>query len=123
MTRTSRIRTFAAPGTYTAQVKVTDNSGKTATATHSVTVSALAPTSITSFALGYLSRGSYRISLTWTGATSTNVNIYRNGVLRSTTANDGGHSDNLGSTLGGTYAYRVCAAGTTTCSNTVSVVF
>ena len=119
----SASHTFAAGGTYTVQLSVTDNGGKSATTSRSVTVSALPPTSITLTAAPYLYSGSMRVYLAWTGATSTNVDIYRNGVLRATTANGGTHTDILGSTVSGTYAFRVCAAGTTTCSNTVNVVF
>lgn len=58
--------------------------------------------------------------LAWSGATTASVDIYRNGTLRTTTANDGAHRD--GPLAAGTYAYRVCNAGSTTsCSSDVSV--
>lgn len=59
--------------------------------------------------------------LTWSGATSQpNVDYYR-GTSSSSTANDGQHDD--GPLARGTYTYKVCNSGTTTCSSTVSVSF
>jgi subtilisin family serine protease len=61
--------------------------------------------------------------LTWSGATGASVDVYRNGSIRATTANDGAHSDALGPKPRGTYKYKVCQTGTTTCSNESSVKF
>lgn len=63
----------------------------------------------------------YRADLRWTGFTSSNVDVYRNGNRTTTTANDGAYTDNVKSP--GSYSYAVCAAGTSTCSNTVTVTF
>jgi hypothetical protein len=60
-----------------------------------------------------------RAVLTWSGATTANVDIYRNGVKFVSTANDGAFEDTRPP---GTYQYRVCNAGTTACSADVSVV-
>ena len=38
-----------------------------------------------------------------------------------TTANDGAYSDSTGDTGRASYKYRVCEAGTSTCSNTAEV--
>jgi hypothetical protein len=59
-----------------------------------------------------------RISLTWSGATAASVDVLRGAALVATTPNDGQHHDRVQS---GTYQYRVCNAGTTSCSNTVSI--
>jgi len=59
-----------------------------------------------------------RHELRWTGATGGNVDIYRDGARILTTANDGMEIDR---TDRGTKVYRVCNAGTTTCSTDVSV--
>ncbi|MGH7447512.1 MAG: chitinase N-terminal domain-containing protein, partial [Longimicrobiales bacterium] len=61
--------------------------------------------------------------LTWSGATSTSVDVYRNGAVVTTTANDGAHTDNTGLRGGGSLVYRLCEAGTSTCSNEVTVNF
>ena len=53
-------------------------------------------------------------NLNWANATTTNVDIYRNGVKIITTANDGSHRDSP--TVKGTFSYKVCnAASTTAC--------
>lgn len=59
-----------------------------------------------------------RINLIWSGARAASVDVLRGAALIATTPNDGQHDDRV---QGGTYQYRVCNAGTTLCSNTVSV--
>ena len=61
-------------------------------------------------------------NIQWTGATTTNVDVYRNGSKLATTSNDGQHTDNkLGS---GTYSYKVCNAGSATaCSPSMSIAY
>ena len=74
-------------------------------------------------ASGYKVKGSRRVDLSWSGASAT-IDVYRNNVrIVAGTANDGFHTDNLGGKGGGTYTYRVCHAGTTTCSNNSTVTF
>jgi hypothetical protein len=63
------------------------------------------------------------VRLTWSGATSTNIDVYRNAVVVATTANDGSYIDSTGDTGRAQYTYRVCEAGTATCSNEVMVRF
>ena len=63
------------------------------------------------------------VRLTWSGATSTNIDVYRNGVLIVTTTNDGSYTDSTGDTGRARYTYRVCEAGTMTCSNDATVRF
>jgi extracellular elastinolytic metalloproteinase len=64
-----------------------------------------------------------KVTLTWSGATGSNVDIVRNGATITTTANDGSHIDALARGTKGTFTYKVCNAGTTTCSNESSVTF
>jgi BNR/Asp-box repeat len=63
------------------------------------------------------------VRLQWRGATSVNVDVYRNDVLIVTTPNDGQYDDSTGDTGRAQYVYRVCEAGTQTCSNDVTVNF
>jgi hypothetical protein len=49
------------------------------------------------------------------------VDVFRNGTRITTTANDGAHTDQV--SAAGSYTYRVCNAGTSTCSNDVTVTF
>lgn len=79
--------------------------------------------SFTLSAVGYKVRGRQHADLTWSGASGTNVDVYRNGALVITTGNDGFHTDVIGSVGGGSYLYKVCQAGTSTCSNEATVTF
>jgi serine protease len=58
--------------------------------------------------------------LVWSGATGETVDYYRS-TAKYTTANDGLHDD--GPVTRGTYTYKVCNSGTSTCSNIVTVKF
>ena len=116
-------KTYAAGGTYTVTLTVTDNGGLTDNESKSVTVTAPPSGSITLAATGYKVRGQQKADLTWSGASSTSVDVFRNNARIATTANDGFHTDNINGRGGGSYSYRVCEAGTATCSNTVTVTF
>jgi N-acetylneuraminic acid mutarotase len=63
------------------------------------------------------------VRLQWRGATSVNIDVYRNEVLIVTTPNDGQFDDSTGDTGQAQYVYRVCNGGTQTCSNDVTVNF
>jgi hypothetical protein len=47
----------------------------------------------------------------------------RNNVLIANTPNDNGYTDSINARGGGSYIYRVCEAGTSTCSNSVTMSF
>jgi subtilisin family serine protease len=81
------------------------------------------PGGITLSANGYKVKGAHTIDLSWNGATSTDVDVYRNSNFLVTTANDGAYTDATGNKGGGSYDYQVCEAGTGTCSNVVTVTF
>lgn len=81
------------------------------------------PGGITLSATGYKSKGIKTTDLTWSGATSTNVDVYRDGSVVATTPNDGAYTDSTGQKGSGSHTYQVCEAGTSTCSNTVTVTF
>ena len=72
---------------------------------------------------GYKVKGTQRVDLTWSGAASTNVDVYQDGSLIDTTTNDGDLTINLNTKGGGTYTFQVCEEGTSTCSDTATVVF
>src|SRR5256885_1418071 len=61
--------------------------------------------------------------LKWRDATSSNVDVYRDGNVIATTPNDGSYNDSTGTTGQASFMYKVCEAGTQTCSNTVTVNF
>jgi hypothetical protein len=69
-------------------------------------------------------QGQQTVDLSWNGATSNNIDIYRNGALIATVPNiPGFYTDHIGVRGKGTYTYRVCDAGTQHCSNQVTVRF
>ena len=63
------------------------------------------------------------MDLSWSGASSPNIDIYRYGVVVATTENDGFYTDSPGDRGHATYTYQVCNAGSQTCSNQVTVTF
>src|SRR5207247_5914005 len=78
----------------TATATIAPSATPTATATATATATPTStptptPTAITLSASGYKVQGRQRADLSWSGATSTNVDVYRNNVLITTTANDG----------------------------------
>jgi hypothetical protein len=75
-------------------------------------------------ARGYKVQGQQRVDLSWNGASSNNIDVYRNGVLITTVPNiPGFYTDNIGARGRGTYTYWVCDPGTQHCSNQVTVKF
>jgi hypothetical protein len=106
-------RIYAAGGTFTVTLTATDNDGIQSSASQSVTVR-----NITLTAVGIRQGQTRRGELTWSGAITANVDIYRNNVLIATTAAAGPfpYVDPLPGA--GTYSYKVCEEGTTICSNT-----
>ena len=114
--------TYATGDTYTVTLTVTDDDGATGSSSQSVTVSS-GSTDISLSATGYKVRGLQKADLAWSGATSTSVDVYRNGSKITTTANDGFYTDNIDALGGGSYTYKVCEAGTSTCSNEATVTF
>jgi len=82
------------------------------------------PGQITLGGRGYKVQGQQRVDLSWNGATSNNIDIYRNGVLITTVPNiPGFYTDNIRARGKGTYTYRICVAATQNCSNQVTVKF
>jgi hypothetical protein len=71
----------------------------------------------------YKARGLQKADLWWTSATSTNVDIHRDGSLLATVWNSGSHTDHIDRRGGGSYTYQVCEAGTSTCSAVATASF
>ncbi|MDZ7859184.1 MAG: PKD domain-containing protein [Candidatus Krumholzibacteriota bacterium] len=114
--------TYGSDGTYTVYLTVTDDDGATDTASQDVTVTS-SSTDITLTVTGYKVRGRKHADLEWSGATGTDVEIYRDGVLITTTANDGFYTDATDQVGGGSFTYKVCEIGGSPCSNQVTVTY
>jgi len=118
--------TPTATPTATATATPTSMPTATATATPTATTTATAtptPGQITLSAHGYLVGGRRRTDLSWSGATSNRVDVFRNGALLVTTSNAGFYTDRIGGRPPGTFTYQVCNSGTNACSNQATVAF
>ena len=79
---------------------------------------------ITLSAHGRRVQGRHTVDLTWSPVTSANIDIYRDGVVIATVPNTGSYKDFIGVRGGNVrYTYKVCEAGTSNCSNEVTVRF
>ena len=83
------------------------------------------PPSFTLTTRGYKNRGVRAVDLSWSGAGTSTVDVYRNNIkILTGTANDGFQTDNVGGKGAGSFTYKVCNLGsTTTCSNNSTVNF
>ncbi|OFW17252.1 MAG: hypothetical protein A3F70_10110 [Acidobacteria bacterium RIFCSPLOWO2_12_FULL_67_14] len=110
--------TQVADGPHGLEAKAYDAAGNSATSDPmSVGVDNSTPAAITLSVSAYKVRGQQKADLTWSRATSSEVNVYRGGAVVATTANDGAYTDNIDQRGGGSYTYKICEAGTSTCSN------
>jgi hypothetical protein len=118
-------------GSHTITAKVTDSAGLVATSRISVTVEATAsttdpdpaPASIGLSVRAYKVKGAQKADLRWTGASSTKVDVWRDGSKIATVSNSGAWTDAINRKGGGGYSYAVCEAGTSTCSAWKSISF
>jgi len=113
-------------GSHTITARATDSGGLTSQKQVSVTIASSAATLSPTATLtvnGYKVKGSQTADLAWSNLTATSVDIYRNSAKIQTTANDGVATDNINRKGSGSYTYKVCAAGTTTCTNQAGVSF
>jgi hypothetical protein len=116
-------------GSHLITAQVTDSGNLTTARQISMTVTGsgdsggtgtllLAPTLVTR---AYRAGRNYDVDLSWVGASGSTVDVYRNNSRVTSTTNDGAYTDVM--KKAGTYAYKVCVKGTTTCSNTSSATF
>jgi hypothetical protein len=114
-------------GSHTITATVTDSRGVASSQQIGLVVTSpttvISPSSISLSARGYKVKGSQRVDLTWSGATTSSIVIVRNGSQVMVTANDGRETDPVNQKGGGSYTYKVCASGTSICSSAVTVSF
>jgi chitodextrinase len=106
---------YGLASSYTVTLIVTDDRG----ATQSVS-KAVNPISLS--ARGYKLNGLQKADLSWTGASGTSFDVYRNGV-RIATVQTTSYKDNINKRGPGIYTYKVCAPATDSCSNDATVSF
>jgi subtilisin family serine protease len=114
--------TYESGDTYTVTLTVTDDGGATDFDAQSVSVSE-STGGFSLSAAGYKVRGVQRADLSWSVSGAADIDVYRDGVLITTTPNDGAYTDIIGARGGGSYTYQVCEAGTSICSNPATVTF
>ncbi|HEX2079099.1 MAG TPA: S8 family serine peptidase [Longimicrobium sp.] len=113
-TAASPAHTYAASGTYTVTLTVRDDDGAVSTASHTVTASVPITLAVRQTRVFELATN----ELTWSGASSGDVDVYRNGAAIATVPNTGMYQDAVVGSQ--PLTYRVCEAGTTICSNRAS---
>ena len=73
---------------------------------------------------GYLVSAYQYTDLSWNGATTDTVDIYRDGTFLVNTENDGFYTDNIGIKGRGTHSYRLCEENSLDrCSPTVVIQY
>jgi hypothetical protein len=114
----------ADPGTtYWYWVKAFNGAGDGGNCSNAVSATTGAAPAITLAVNGSKHRGVMLIDLSWSDATSASLDIWRNGSLLITVANDGSHQDDTGQKGSASWTYQVCHAGTTVCSNEATATF
>ncbi len=69
---------------------------------------------------GNRSKGNRQANLSWTGGSTSDVDVYINGSYNNTTANDGSTSYSVSKNV--SYTFKVCEAGSTsTCTNEINL--
>ena len=107
-------------GTHTITAEVMDSGGFISSESTTITVGGGSNGNLTLSVNAYKIKGDKYADLTWSGATSTNLDVYHDGGIIATTANSEAYTHGPFS-KGKPATYQVCEAATSICSNTVSV--
>lgn len=115
--------TYPHDGTYTVRLTVTDDAGASNSREQDITVRE-AGSPIALSISGRKVKGRLWVDLIWSGASTTWVEIHRNGTRLTNVQNLGYFTDNtLLSGNGNTVFYQVCEVGTGLCSDVVTGTF
>jgi hypothetical protein len=94
-----------------------------AEAVYTTTTTVVPPATVTLNGTVWKVKSMQRVDLAWTSGVWTSTNIYRGSMLIKTLASGAAYSDYPGGSRGASYSYKVCSAGTTTCSNQFTITF
>ena len=111
---------YPASGTFTVTLQVTDDDGATSQTSRTFAVTS----AITLSASGQATATEKNLSVTWSGASGTTVNLYQNRALLGQEPNDGQYTGSRALPGLSTYTFYVCQLGSLTlCSNEATVSF
>jgi PKD repeat protein len=115
--------TYASGADYTVTLTVTDDAGATDSTSQTVSVSSgdTGGSGIDLSATGYKVKGRHHADLTWSGASTSQVDVYRNGSLEATVSNSGAWTWSSNIRGGNSHTFEVCEAGSNVCSASVTV--
>ena len=103
--------TYGAEGSYDVTLTATDNTGMTGTIKHTVSVAPVPPPPppppIALTVTGRTDATKQYMTLKWTGASGTSVDVYRNGPFLTNTPNDGLYTNSRNFLGAITYTYKV----------------
>ncbi len=108
--------------TYQYRVSAYNDAGASEAVT-STPVTTPSPAGLQLSVSGYKVRGAHHAQLRWEGATSSTVDIYRDGQRTRTLANMGSYDEFIGSKGKANYIYKLCESGSDVCSKNVSIRF
>ena len=113
--------TYASAGSRKVTLRATDNAG--AFTEDYIFVNVTTSTQIVLRLTPAVTATAQTVTLNWTGATGTTVDVYRGGTLLRQEPNDGEYTNSRPLPGVSQVKFKICQAGTTVCSNEASVVF
>jgi hypothetical protein len=118
--------TVTAENTYRYRAAAYNGAGESSWAESNSVTTPSAPPGPSLTTAGYKVKGEHAVDLEWSGAAGS-VDIVLDGTVIATLTSDqngsGAWTDNIGVKGGGSYAYKVCDAGTSDCSDVQTIVF
>ena len=113
-------RTYASSGTYTVTLRVTDDDGATKQLSRAITITSAIKLTVT----GRVDATKQYVTVKWSGARGSTVDLYRNRKFLNHEPNDGLYTASRLLPGLSKYTFSVCELGSTTiCSNEASVTF